>query len=65
MANNEINMNPDIMKAILHEVVDINTKITGYETRIKEMENDLRNIKIQNELLHDNNKGLFKRIFGG
>lgn len=64
MDDEGIKMNPDIMTAILHEVVDINTKITGYESRIKSMENDLVSIKVQHELLMTK-KGFIKKLFGG
>lgn len=64
MDDSNIRMNSDIMTAILHEVVEINTKITGYEIRIKSMENDLVIIKSQHELLMRTDKGFFKKLLG-
>ena len=64
MDDEAIKMNPDIMKAILYEVVDINTKITGYESRIKSMETDIVDMKNQHEILMKR-KGFIKKLFGG
>lgn len=63
MDDERIEMKPDIMTVILLEVVDINTKITNYEHRIKSMEDDLNSIKEQHQVLM--RKGFIKKLFGG